>query len=200
MKIEAISARRILPAGSDCTTTWISAPTAAAVTTRMAVLMIPAALRSSREWSSRLNLRSSLSIKAAISDTGCPRRRQSQPGSPISASNATAAITMNNPLAEINILAVHAFELGSELFQCFRQHRSAADGEPFRNHDAFRRRIKSLERRMQQEGAAFIFGDTTVFRNQDEIRLQADDGFERSKSAGFDAEIAGRVDEAGIGQ
>ena len=92
---------------------------------------------------------------------------------------------------------VHAFELGGEPFQCFRQHRSAADGEPFRNHDAFRRRIKSLERRMQQEGAAFIFGETAVFRNQDEIRLQADDGFERSKSAGFDAEIAGRVGEAG---
>ena len=85
-------------------------------------------------------------------------------------------------------------------FQRLRQHRSAADGEPFRNHDAFRRRIKSLERRMQQEGAAFIFGETAVFRNQNEVLLQADDGFERSKSAGLDAEIAGRVGEAGIGQ
>src|ERR1700739_1976760 len=137
----------------------------------MAVLMTPADLRCPCVWSSRLNLRSSASIKAPIRDTGCPRRRQSQPGSPIRASNATAAMTMNNPLVEISTLAVHAVEFGSELLQRFRQHRSAADGEPFRNHDAFRGRIKSLKRRMQQEGAAFVFGETTVFRNQNEIRL-----------------------------
>src|ERR1700692_3900743 len=166
----------------------------------MAVPAIPADLRCCGDWSSLLNLPSRVSLRFPIKATGCPSRRQSQSGSPISASNASAAITMKSPLPEISTLVVHALKLGGQALQGFRQHRSATNGEPFRDHDAFRRRIKSLERRMQQEGAAFILGETAAFPDQSEIRLQADNAFERGKSAGFDAEIAGRIGEAGIGQ
>src|SRR6266581_5467 len=102
-------------------------------------------------------------------------------------------MTMKSPLLEISTSMVHAFKLGSQALQRFRQHRSAADGEPLRNHDPFRRGIKSLQRRMQHESPPFVFGESAVFRDQDEIRLQIDDAFERSKSAGFDAKIAGGV-------
>jgi len=45
---------------------------------------------------------------------------------------------------------------------------------------------------MQQERAAVIFGPVAGLRHQDKIRLQADDRFQRSKSAKGDAEFAGR--------
>src|SRR5712691_1296503 len=148
------------------------APTNPAITTNMPVLAIPAALRCCGDRSSLLSLRSRYSIKVPIKTTGCPSRRQSQLGSPISASNARAAMTTKSLLPEISTSMAHALKLGSQALQCFRQHRSATDGEPFRNHDALRCRIKPLERRMQQEGAPFIFGETAVFRDQDEIRFQ----------------------------
>ena len=68
------------------------------------------------------------------------------------------------------------------------------------NHDAFFRRIETLQRRMQQERAAVIFGAVAGLRHQDKIRLQADDRFQRSKSAKGDAEFAGRIEQAGFGQ
>ena len=56
----------------------------------------------------------------------------------------------------------------------------------------FDARIKSLQRRMQQEGAAFVLGEIAVLRHQQEIRLQADDGFQRGKAAELVAEIGAR--------
>ena len=46
---------------------------------------------------------------------------------------------------------------------------------------------------MQQECASFVFGEATVFRDQDEIRLEVYDGLEGCKPAGFDPEISGGV-------
>ena len=60
--------------------------------TMAAVTAMPANLRCCCDGSSRLNLRSRAPIKAPIQATGCPARRHSHSGSPISASNASAAI------------------------------------------------------------------------------------------------------------
>ena len=102
---------------------------------------------------------------------------------------------MKSALPEISTSMVHALKFGGQAIQRLGQHRSAADREPLRDHDAFCSRIKSLERRMQQQGAAFVFREAAVIRHQQEIRLQADDGFERGKAAGLEPEIGG-----GIGQ
>ena len=76
------------------------------------------------------------------SDQGADQgHRMSQPppepvGVPDQCVERQAAITMKSPLPEISTSMVHALKLGSQTIQCLRQHRSAADGQPFRNHDA----------------------------------------------------------------
>ncbi len=69
-----------------------------------------------------------------------------------------------------------------------------------RNHDAPGRRIETLQRRMQQKGAAVILGAVAGFRHQDEIRLQVHDRLQRGIAAEGDAEIAGRVEQPGLRQ
>ena len=54
---------------------------------------------------------------------------------------------------------------------------------PLRNHDAFRRRIEALQRRMQQKRLAVIAGMIAGLRDHDEVRPQADDRLQRGKSA-----------------
>ncbi len=85
-----------------------------------AVLAMPEDLRRCCGRSSRLNLRSRTPINAPIHATGCPGRRHSQSGSPISASNASAAITMKRPLPEISTSTVHALKFGSEAIHRLR--------------------------------------------------------------------------------
>ena len=81
-----------------------------------------------------------------------------------------------------------------------RQHDAAAHRQPVRNHDAFRRRIETLQRRMQQEGAAVILGSVAGVRHHNEIRLQIHDPLQRGESAKGDAKLARRVEQTGLGQ
>src|SRR5688572_2267620 len=116
-------------------------------------------------------------MKEPIRATGCDSRRHSQSGSPIRASNAKAATTTKSVSLQINISVRHALEFRGEAIERLRQPWTAACGQPFRDHKALCRRIKALQRRMQHEGPAFVLGKVAGVGYQQEIRLQADDGF-----------------------
>src|SRR3981189_2816554 len=94
----------------------------------------PAAFRGDGDQFSRLSVRSSNPMKDPIRTTGCGSRRHSQSGSPIKASNARAATRMKTGLLPVSTSGGHALEFRGETVQRFRQHRTAAYGEFFRNH------------------------------------------------------------------
>src|SRR6185369_8732955 len=130
-----------------------------------------------------------------IRATGCDSRRHSQSGSPIKASNARAATTTKSVSLQINTSMRHALELRGEAIERLRQPRAAAHGQLFRNHKALRGWVEVLQRRMQHESPAFVFGKVASFGYQQEIGLQADDRFERSEAAELVTKIGRRIVE-----
>src|SRR5882672_5538710 len=110
-----------------------------------------------------------------IRATGCGSRRHSQSGSPIKVSNTSAATTAKSVSLQISTSVRHALEFRRKAIEGFRQFWAAAYGEPFRDDETLRCRIKALQRRMQHEGPAFVFGKVARFGDQQEIRPQADD-------------------------
>ena len=90
----------------------------------------------------------------------------------------------------------HALEFRGETVERFRHSRATAYGQLFRDYKALRGRVEALQRRMQQEGPALVLGKVTGVGYQQEIGFQADDRFQRGKSA----EIGRSVAEAGSRQ
>src|SRR4051812_20518871 len=135
-------------------------------------------------------------MKHPISTTGWGARRHSQSGSPTNASIASAITTTKSVVLQSSMSAGHALEFGGQPVQCLGQQWSPAHGQFFRDYEALGGGIKALQRRMQQESAAEVFGKVTAVGHQEKIRPQADDRFQRCKSAELEAKIDRCVAEA----
>src|ERR1700737_2008399 len=181
MNTEASSPSAIFPPRIGRSSVSRKRPTIAAAATSTMVAHTPAIFRRSGNQLSRLSVRSSKPIDSPIQTAGCGRRRQIQSGSPISASNASAAATTKSVSSQTSTSALHALKLRRQTIQRLRQHRPAAVDKPFRNHHALRGRIEALKRGVQQERAALVLGNAAILRHQNEIGPQADDGFKRRK-------------------
>ncbi len=73
--------------------------------------------------------------------------------------------------------------------------RTAAGGEALGQHQSLRCRIEFLQCGMQQEGAAFVFGEIGTVGDQQQIGPQRDDRLQGGEAASLEAELA-----AGIAQ